>query len=95
MVQSSFGGSIVDYFFMIRLVIDVEHLPMARCHFLPVLPEAGVEGGDGAAFLRTCGCGNGLHRLAIMDSGPRCLAAELGRTVIGPASGERVVPDAS
>jgi hypothetical protein len=77
MVQSSFGGSIVDYFFMIRLVIDVEHLPLAGATSFQYFRKAGVEGGDGAAFLRTCGCGNGLHRLAIMDSGPRCLAAEL------------------
>jgi hypothetical protein len=42
MVQFLLQRSTRGLLLLVRLVIDVELLPLARCHFLPDLPEDGT-----------------------------------------------------
>src|SRR4029453_17493492 len=93
MVQLLLQRSTRGLLLLVRLVIDVELLPLARCHFLPDLPEDGT-GGRRSGPPPVGRAGKRPPRPPILDTGPRFLVVELVGLVISLASGERVVPDA-
>src|SRR4029453_10808188 len=72
---------------LVRVVIDVEPLPLARCNFLPDLPETGTGGRGGR--LPTVGAREQTPSSGDPGRGPWVLVGGDGRT------GHRSSPPAS
>jgi hypothetical protein len=92
MVQLSSAGRPVNYFFWSASSLRYFQLHTPGATSVQTFRKTGPVGG-GAVFLRRWRRGNRCHRLAILDTGPWCLVAELVGLFISLASGEWVVSD--